>query len=452
MKAMLAKVAAFALLGFDASAIELPPTMPPAAIVGEDQVALDRTSLEILALPEVQRLRGSLRALYLADPQAATPDGRARLDAALSSILFASITETVDSDPDRPKILWATNAPHEWGGLKVPGSGHGIDNPDNFYRNIPIDGTARYEITGKIRPDGPLQESFLLYRTRPGSGGTEKQAVFEGAPILGALTAKDLVVSADGTFTITIDNDPAGGGSNHIHSGDNADEVLIIRDTLSDLATQRPIPLSVRRVAGPPPKPERTPADIAARSLALARSMAPFWLEFDNDYVYNKPANTIDTPHNRDGGWGFSVMARFALASDEALVVTLDPAGARYLGFQIADPWSVAPDYIWHSSSLNNHQAVPDRDGAYTYVLCPNDPGYRNWIDTVGMHAGLVALRWQDLTSQAASPDKAIRAVRVVKLQDLKDVLPAEAEFVTPKERGLQLSERARTYALRLQE
>lgn len=421
-------------------------------IATEDQIALDRASVEILAMPEVQAQKERLRQLYLQDAQAATPDGRARVEAALNSIVFASIIATVDSDPDRPKILWATTAPHDWGSLKVPGSGHGIDNPDNVYRNIPIDGAARYEITGRIWADGPLQQSFTLYRTRPGSGGAEKQAVFEGSPILGALTANDLKVGPDGAFTLTIDHDPTDGRPNHIQSGDNPDEVLIIRDTLSDWATQRPPQLSVRRVAGPPAKPERTKAEIADRAIRLMQSMVPFWLKFDNDYIYANPPNRIDVPHRRDGGWGFSVMARFDLAPDEALVVTLDRAGAKYLGVQIADPWSVAPDYISHSSSLNDHQAEASPDGAYTYVLSPRDPGVRNWIDTVGMRAGLITLRWQELADKSVSPDKAIRAVRVVKIADLKSAPPPGATAVSATERKALLDERARTYALRLSE
>jgi hypothetical protein len=267
---------------------------------------------------------------------------------------------------------------------------------------------------------------------------------------LGALTARDLSVASDGSFTITIDHDGANGPGNHIQSGDNPDEILIVRDTLSDWSKERPNGLAVARADGPPLKPQPTNKVIAEQAIQLMRSMVPFWLKFDNDYIYAHPANVIETPRRRDGGWGFAVMARFDLKPDEALVVTLDPAGARYLGFQIADPWSVAPDYIRHTSSLNNHQAAPSADGSFTYVLCPRDPGYRNWIDSVGMHAGLITLRWQELTDKTVSPDHAIRSVKVVKLSQLKGAMPSEVQLLSAFQRRIQLADRARSYALRL--
>jgi len=452
MRSLLLSAAAVAILSVTAFAADAPSQPADSAIVTWDQLALDREAVQVLAMPQVRKEKESLRQLYLQDPQSKTRDGHARIDAALGSIMFASVISAVHNDPDRPKIIWATAAPHAWGKLRVPGSGYGIDNPDNVYRNIPIDGAARYEITGKVRLDGPLQESFTLYRSRPGSGGTEKQAVFEGAPILGAVTAKDLVVASDGVFTIVIDRDPANGRANHIQSGDNPDEILIIRDTLSDWSTQRPLQLSVDRVGGPAPKPERSGAEIADEAVRSMQAMVPFWLKFDNDYVYIQPANVIGTPRRRDGGWGFAVMARFDLAPDEVMVATLDPAGARYLGFQIADPWSVAPDYIHHTVSLNNHQAEPNPDGTFTYVLAPRDPGYRNWIDTVGMRTGMVTLRWQELADKNTSPDNAVRSVRVVKLKELRGAMPPGASVVSPAERREQLDERARTYALRLED
>ena len=240
-----------------------------AAAISDDQVAVDRQAVAVFAMPSVQAEKSRLRALYVEDPEASQQDGRARLEAGLGSVAFASVLAAANNDPDRPKISWATAATHDWRALHVPGSGHGIDNPDNFYRNIPIDGAARYTITGRIRQDGPLQESFTLYKTRPGSGGTEKQAVFEGSPVLGALTARDLSVASDGSFTITIDHDGANGPGNHIQSGDNPDEILIVRDTLSDWSKERPNGLAVARADGPPLKPQPTNKVIAEQAIQL---------------------------------------------------------------------------------------------------------------------------------------------------------------------------------------
>ena len=56
---------------------------------------------------------------------------------------------------------------------------------------------------------------------------------------LALLMDRDMTFAADGSFTITIDSDPADGRPNHIQSTPAA-KVLFIRDTLSDWATSDP--------------------------------------------------------------------------------------------------------------------------------------------------------------------------------------------------------------------
>jgi hypothetical protein len=419
-------------------------------LANPDQIALDLRAAEILKLPEIQAEKPSLRALYEADPQAATPDGKARLEKPLDAVMFASVLNAVAGDPARPKIVWDAAAPHRWRGVTIPASGYGFDNPDNVYRQVAIDGAARYEITGRVAPDGPAQESFALYRSLPGSSNGGAKAVREGSPVLGALTVRDLQKAADGSFTITIDHDPADGRANHIQSGDSPDEILIVRDTLSDWASQRPGAVSVRRVGGPAPGPEPTQAGIVRRAIELMRAMVPFWLKYDRDFVFSLPVNAVQAPQKRDGGWGYGAMGRFDLAPDEAMIVTVEPLGARYVGFQIADLWSVAPDYVRRQSSLNNHQARPDADGAFTYVIAATDPGSPNWVDTVGMHAGMLLVRWQELADRSVPADKAVRAVRIVKLKDLATALPETTARISPDRRRDLLKLRAASYERRL--
>jgi hypothetical protein len=91
------------------------------------------------------------------------------------------------------------------------------------------------------------------------------------------------------------------------------------------------------------------------------------------------------------------------LRDDEALVVTMNPLGAKYLSFQIADPWSITPDYSRFTNGLNNAQSKTNKDGTYTFVISPRDPGTWNWIDTQGLHMGLLLLRWQELSDEPLS-------------------------------------------------
>ncbi len=414
------------------------------------QVALDKLAVGIFSSPEVQRTNATLTAFYLSDPLAETPDGKARIAAARDAIMFASILSAVNFDPDRPNLLWDSAAPHRWGGTEVPGSGYGIDNPDNVYRTATIGGAARYEITGRVTAAGPAQESFVLYRYQPGTRADDKQAVREGSPVLGALTTKDLKTEPDGSFTISLDHDPANGRPNHIQTGENRDERLIVRDTLSDWTTQTPGDLRIRRVGGPPLQPAPTRESIIAHAVATMKIMVPFWIKYVDDYIFTLPKNTIPPPQRRDGGWGMASMGRFDLAPGEALIVTINPLGARYRGFQVTDAWSVAPDYRTRTISLNNIQAEPDADGAITYIVCPQDPGVHNWIDTAGLRSGIAEIRWQDLADKSISPDQAIRTVRVVKLADLAKTLPPDTRSTAPADRREQQSKRAADYARRL--
>src|SRR3546814_21031650 len=64
-------------------------------------------------------------------------------------------------------------------------------------------------------------------------------------------------------------------------------------------------------------------------------------------------------PQRRDseGGWGYIAGGKFKLADDEALVITTTDGGADYTGFQITDPWTLRPETLLRTSSLNTTQA-----------------------------------------------------------------------------------------------
>ena len=144
--------------------------------------------------------------------------------------------------------------------------------------------------------------------------------------------------------------------------------------------------------------------------------------------------------------------AQFRLDDEEALVITVDPMGARYLGAQVADPWGASPDYARHSSSLNGAQALANADGTISYVIATRDPGVHNWIDTAGLREGTLLIRWQALPAGGIDPERSIRFVGVVKQRELSKALPAETCWVTHEQRRRQIDERLRAYQRRLLE
>lgn len=129
--------------------------------------------------------------------------------------------------------------------------------------------------------------------------------------------------------------------------------------------------------------------------------------------------------------------------------MTFDALGAKSLGIQLTDPWGVAYDYEHRTSSLNNGQARPNRDGTFTFVISARDPGVYNWLDPEGQPAGLFAARWQSLPA-GASPDRAVRSVAVVKLKNLVSALPKETVWVTTKRRDAQRAARLSDFRRRI--
>ncbi|MEJ1961251.1 MAG: hypothetical protein WDO56_06795 [Gammaproteobacteria bacterium] len=114
-----------------------------------------------------------------------------------------------------------------------PESSCGIPNPDTIYRFIPVDGASHYVITGHVAKHQPIENNFTL-------------ASFNLTTIAN-LNGHDLKVEPDGSFTITIDPEPANGRPNHLQSRHDAFQVWI-RDTLGDWAHEKPNRLTVKRV------------------------------------------------------------------------------------------------------------------------------------------------------------------------------------------------------------
>ena len=406
------------------------------------QLALEKRELRILAMPQLRAQLKLTEDLYRDSSLGKLPDGQKTLKNAARALALSSIQYALVEDPARPQPMWVCNQPHSWGGVTVPGSGYGIDNPDNFYRWVAVDGESRYEISGRRVGSGPAQESFTLYSEIPGTGAQNR----EGSPLVGALMDGGIKFADDGSFKITVDGDAS--GDSHLQTKPGV-KLMIIRDTLADWTRQFPNRLNIRRVSGPPAPKALSDAELADRAAAILKATASFWLAYF-DQTFKKPANSLEQPFARAGGWGFASGGWFQLKDGEALVVTLKTLGASYLGFQTADVWGTAPDYVHFTSSLSDAQAKPNADGSLTYVLSAKDPKVWNWLDTKGLATGLFTVRWQGVPSSVTSAADAILKVQIVKIAELKTVLPPSTEWVTGAERTKQRSDREASYALRL--
>jgi hypothetical protein len=409
-----------------------------------DQVTVEQRAQKIVAAQEMkQQIEASVRALATL-PAGSDPESLRLLRPAVDELAFATALDAADSDPSRPKVVWIAAAPRSSLGRAVPGSRWGIDNPDNVYRLVPVDGASRYEITVRTRSDAPVQSSFFVYDSFVGEGG---KVTHLDTPV-GGLLDRDIKVDADGHYTITLDNTPANGLANHIQTNAEA-RVLLIRNTFSDWQRQAPLQVSVKRLAGPSRAP-LTDQQATQLAASLLKSLTETLRGWENSgFAAPKAPNAINKPTTRGGGWGFAAIGNFKVADDEALVVTLDPLGAKYLGFDLANPWLVSLEHVHGTGSLNNTQAEAGSDGTITYVISPKDPGVHNWLSTSGLHAGTIMIRWQDLPVSVTTADSAIKAVKVVKLSALSTTFPPGAQSVTAAQRQQQLEHRAISYARR---
>jgi hypothetical protein len=413
-----------------------------------DQREVEEQAIALLSAPELVKARAEALDKLEAAPASASPDGRNAAKQAADELTYAAALAAVNGDPARPRVVWAFTAPRSWQGRQVPGSRWGIDNPDNVYRIIPVDGTSRYEVSVRTGQAGPLQFSFLVYSSFAGEEGKEKAL---DAPVAG-LRDRDIQAGADGAFTITIGPEAAGGRKNHIQTTDEA-RYLLVRNTFDRWEQQAPFAVEVRRVGGPPPPPPPGRAAVAAKAAAFAGAIAQRLVEWTAGTsallnVDAKSPNVVGKPFTRGGGWGFGSTGRWKVADGEALLVTLDPSGAAYLGFDLVDPWLVSREHIRAAGSLNNRQAVANADGTITYVIAAKDPGVANWADTGGSHQGQLFIRWQVLPEATKSIEGAVRQVKLVKLSEVAGRFPASAR-VTPAQRTAAHQARAKAYAHR---
>ncbi|KVN01781.1 MULTISPECIES: hypothetical protein [unclassified Burkholderia] len=404
-----------------------------------DQIAAEKLAIELVAAPAVVQAKAALKAQWLAAAQAVggVPDeSLAYLQTAVDESAMSTALSLTNQDLNAPKVISWLAAPHSWFGMDVPGSRTTFDNPDTIYRSFPVDPAARYVIHGTVHRDGPVDTNVSLWDSRHAT--------------LANLTGDQLQVSADGRFAITADAGAGDGAGNHV-SLPPAAASFFIRDTVAAWGEQQFDDLSVERVSGVSPAAAPTRDAMVAALAAQLTSGGSVFASY-NALANAQPVNTI--PAVSLGGTAgrlatqAATYSAFRIADDEALVVTVDLGGAKYFIAPAYGRWLITTDYVNHTQSLNNSQAVANPDGTFTFVVSPTDPGVYNWVDTVGIHEGFLNLRWQRLPATSGGAAPAARAT-LVKLAELRSVLPAATRYVTPAERAAQLAARKASYAPR---
>lgn len=407
-------------------------------IATDEQRRFEMHALQVLAHPRMQAAVAELRDHWLGMIQPG-PEMHACFESQFPEVVFGAIIWSLNSDTERPAVITISRIPHRLDGQDIPGSRWGIDNPDSVYRVIPIDGSERYVIRGRVPAPRLTENYFTLW--------TDKMATVD------VLDGKSLHLDADGRFAIAVDSDERGSRPDHIRSSPEARE-FYIRDVIMDWANERVNELSIERLGGPPARPAANLDQQVDAAIAMLR------LNIDNTARWNrqaldKPANAFDFTIDRDTDGALRnqiyVMGHFRLAADEALVIDVGLGGADYFLAPITNQWGTTNDIQNRTASLNLNQSARNADGTLTYVVARTDPGVHNWIDPCDMPEGILTLRWAEFAD--GRPGEGFGAKgRVVKLASLASELPPETRWVSPAERAEQLSARAASYAWRIAE
>jgi len=405
-----------------------------------EQLKAERLLIELLADPAIQTAQRQTET-SLARTLPLSRQGKALFHNAMEQWTRSLIMREIASDPARPSILWIGEiTPHRWHGFEVSHGKPGM-NPDNVYRFAFLDGGGRYEITGQVdRVRGPAQFSFEFTRGTAGDLASNPNGRFKRQ--IAMLLDERMTVAADGSFRITIGGE--GSGPNHVAT-DAEPIALMIRDTMSDWR-QVPNRLAIRRL-DPVGSVPFDKAAVRARVIADLPGYAGFWTPFGDNLRTRFALNGFRTPEVRPGDWGFAIGANIQIGPDEAFVFRTRDGGARYTGTHIRDFLNMTPNARSHFISLNNSQAVRDRDGNYTYVVAARDPGVANWLEVPVLEKGaLILLRWQGLAPGARGEDLVIDA----RVMTLADVAALDTPRVTRAQRAAALAERRVTYRARL--
>ncbi|ORW34923.1 hypothetical protein AWC19_23135 [Mycobacterium palustre] len=366
----------------------------------------------------LDRLRGAAR---IVETESAS---RNRVDLAagirhLLVLLTAGIDEVLRFDPDPALAVQRTSTDDvvTWG----------MECPDCIYTRAVLRGGESYRLFGNR---GTAR--YVGLQTMNGITATANELVDE------------LEVDADGNFEVVLSATKQAGRTGNWMRIEGEHPTLTVRHFFYDWDTEVASSLRIERlgraveaIGRPVDADQAVTRQLVALGDFVQDNLA-FFLQFGAAAPSNGFLPPIDRTDIGAAAENRPVIGRWELRPNEALIVEVEPPEGIYWSFSIGNPWWETIHYGRHQSSLNAHQAAVDSDGRVRVVLCAEDPGVANWLDTAGHSNGPIILRCVR-TKTAPTP-----TTRVVSVGDLRAELPLDTAMVTPEERTSILAARRR--------
>lgn len=267
----------------------------------------------------------------------------------------------------------------------------GGDNPDNLYLSATIGGDRSYRLTGNV---GTV--AYLSIGSK-----ANRYAIDGTMPSTGELAGPELRPDTNGDFTIVASTERPGDGSTWLPLASDS-SMLHVRQTFLDRAAETPASIKIERIGpGPIAPPPDDPSSIARRLMAASDFVV------GTSRLFAGWAAKFMTHPNELRDWGqemfikaggdpqiFYVHGYWRLGLDEALVIETPEPACEHWNIQVNNWWMESLDYRYHPVWVNKHSAVRNDDGSLTFVIAARDPGFGNWLPTVGHDQGFVLLRW----------------------------------------------------------
>jgi hypothetical protein len=311
----------------------------------------------------------------------------------LARLARLALEQSVESgDPEAPTLYRLS---HETAKI-------GADNPDAFYQNSIIDGRHDYRLHGTR---GSVD--YIGFGTYSGVYGIHSKI-----ETTGFLDTTNIEVGANGRMEIILSAEPQPG--NWLPMREDT-RLLIIRQFRQDWENEEVAQLEIECLSGENKPRLLTPATIARgldQAAQFVNTTAGIFADWAEEFA--KAPNTVmemttglGDPNNKlwHGYW--------TLREGEVLVIEAMPPQCEAWNFQLNNYWEESLDYRYFNVHINKHTACYEDDGRLVIIVSPRDPGWGNWIDTVGHRHGTLALRW----TRAIDPPKP--SLRVVPLEEI---------------------------------